>query len=269
MESTEQEEIVYIIYLLLEKEIDNLFTPAVNSFLDESFIGKFLYELSYRNEIKLFLNTVLNSLIIKLENINFNYYSLEIINKTKIDNNSISNSSFSNLELNKSLNTTLNSSFKSSNSKFEISEQINKDNINKDINEIFNDCELRKKLEEETNILKRELLLKHLRYIKSSKNKELFSNNEILSTINKSLNYISKESINNYNLGYELIKNFIDDFFTNLNNVTIIPYLIKIVCKIIYVLVEKKFKDITTIQKNSLVCEFFFGGLVRFCKHMN
>ena len=262
MESTEQEEIVYIIYLLLEKEIDNLFTPAVNSFLDESFIGKFLYELSYRNEIKLFLNTVLNSLIIKLENINFNYYSLEIINKTKIDNNSISNSSFSNLELNKSLNTTLNSSFKSSNSKFETNEQINKDNINKDINEIFNDCELRKKLEEETNILKRELLLKHLRYIKSSKNKELFSNNEILSKINKSLNYISKESINNYNLGYELIKNFIDDFFTNLNNVTIIPYLIKIVCKIIYVLVEKKFKDITTIQKNSLVCEFFFGKII-------
>ena len=106
------------------------------------------------------------------------------------------------------------------------------------------------------------MLLKHLRYIKSSKNKELFSNNEILSKINKSLNYISKESINNYNLGYELIKNFIDDFFTNLNNETIIPYLIKIVCKIIYVLVEKKFKDITTIQKNSLVCEFFFGKII-------
>ena len=263
MESTEQEEIVYIIYLLLEKEIDNLFTPAVNSFLDESFIGKFLFELSYRNEIKLFINTVLNSLIIKLENINFNYRSLEIINKTKTDNNNTNLYYSLNFD-NRSLNTTLNSSFisKSSNSKFEINEQNNKDYLNKDINEKFNDFELRKKLEEETNALKRELLLKHLRYIKSSKNKELFSNNEIISTINKSSNYISKESINNYNLGYELIKNFIDEFFINLNNETIIPYLIKIICKIIYILVEKKFKGITTIQKNSLVCEFFFGKII-------
>ena len=263
MESTEQEEIVYIIYLLLEKEIDNLFTPAVNSFLDESFIGKFLFELSYRNEIKLFINTVLNSLIIKLENINFNYRSLEIINKTKTDNNNTNLYYSLNFD-NRSLNTTLNSSFisKSSNSKFEINEQNNKDYLNKDINEKFNDFELRKKLEEETNALKRELLLKHLRYIKSSKNKELFSNNEIISTINKSSNYISKESINNYNLGYELIKNFIDEFFINLNNETIIPYLIKIICKIIYILVEKKFKGITTIQKNSLVCEFFLVKLL-------
>ena len=32
MESTEQEEILYIIYLLLEKEIDSLYTPSVSTF---------------------------------------------------------------------------------------------------------------------------------------------------------------------------------------------------------------------------------------------
>ena len=31
-ESTEQEEILYIIYLLLEKEIDSLYTPSVSTF---------------------------------------------------------------------------------------------------------------------------------------------------------------------------------------------------------------------------------------------
>ena len=83
MESTEQEEMLYIIYLLLEKEIDKLNTPSINSFLDDSFISKFLYELSNRYEIKCYINVVLNSLIRKINDISCNYHSLDILNDIK------------------------------------------------------------------------------------------------------------------------------------------------------------------------------------------
>ena len=74
---------LYIIYLLLEKEIDKLNTPSINSFLDDSFISKFLYELSNRYEIKCYINVVLNSLIRKINDINSNYLSLDIFNDAK------------------------------------------------------------------------------------------------------------------------------------------------------------------------------------------
>ena len=51
-ESTEQEEILYIIYLLLEKEVDTLNTPSLFSFMDTGFLSTFLMEFSNRYEIK-------------------------------------------------------------------------------------------------------------------------------------------------------------------------------------------------------------------------
>ena len=40
-ESTEQQELLYLIYLLFEKEIDALNTISYNSFLTKSFLGNF------------------------------------------------------------------------------------------------------------------------------------------------------------------------------------------------------------------------------------
>ena len=65
MESAEQEEIFYIIYLLLEKEIDNLCAPLSNSFLNDSFLAEFLLELGNKYEIKNYIDITLNSVIEK------------------------------------------------------------------------------------------------------------------------------------------------------------------------------------------------------------
>lgn len=67
MESTEQEEMLYIIYLLLEKEIDSLFTPSVSTFLEQSFISNFLTEMGTRSEIKHYIDIILNDLIKQIE----------------------------------------------------------------------------------------------------------------------------------------------------------------------------------------------------------
>ena len=78
IENNEQEEILYIIYLLLEKEIDSLFTPSVSTFLDKSFVSMFLSELANRYDIKHYIDIILNYLIRNIEEINISFYSLDI-----------------------------------------------------------------------------------------------------------------------------------------------------------------------------------------------
>jgi hypothetical protein len=78
IENNEQEEILYIIYLLLEKEIDSLFTPSVSTFLDKSFVSMFLSDLGNRYEIKHYIDIILNYLIRNIEEINISFYSLDI-----------------------------------------------------------------------------------------------------------------------------------------------------------------------------------------------
>ena len=59
-ESMEQEEIIYLVYLLLEKEIYKLIIPCDQSFLDDSFLAQFLKEMASRYEIKNYIDIILN-----------------------------------------------------------------------------------------------------------------------------------------------------------------------------------------------------------------
>ena len=62
-ESTQQEEILYIIYLLFEEEIDKLNSPSILSFLEDSFLADFLIEIGNKLENKNYLDLILNGLI--------------------------------------------------------------------------------------------------------------------------------------------------------------------------------------------------------------
>ncbi len=78
IENNEQEEILYIIYLLLEKEIDSLYTPSVSTFLDKSFVSMFLSEMGNKYEIKHYIDIILNYLIRNIEEINISFYNLDL-----------------------------------------------------------------------------------------------------------------------------------------------------------------------------------------------
>ena len=73
---------------------------------------------------------------------------------------------------------------------------------------------------------------------------------------------IAKESIEQFNNGVALVTNFIDDLLTNLENDTIVPYSIKVICKFIYILMKKKFKTITKFELNNFVGRFLFDKLI-------
>lgn len=64
----------------------------------------------------------------------------------------------------------------------------------------------------------------------------------------------------NFNIVVELIEMLFENFK---NNIKIIPYSIKCICKIIAVLVEKRFPNITTLERNTFISEFFFEKIFK------
>ena len=70
-ENMEQDEIIYLVYLLLEKEIDKLIVPSEHDFLDDSFLAQFLKEMGSRYEIKSYIDIILNDLNLLFRRISF------------------------------------------------------------------------------------------------------------------------------------------------------------------------------------------------------
>ena len=283
IENTEHDEIIYIIYLLLEKEIDILNTPSEQTFLDESFISNFLKEMSSRYEIKNYIDIILNELICNLEELHSIVYYLNIIRtprnpkieeileitdegelrpKCKEDKRDIK------LILNISNDTK------------DIEQNIkDKNNVNKkSVKQLKNDnslinylpedisCEITERFlienfEKESNEVMRQFFLKHIKKFKKSDNPALFNPYILYENLIKKKTIIAK-SIGQFNKGFNLITDFIDNLLSNLENDIIVPYSIKVICKFIYTLMKKKFKNITKIELNNFVGRFLFDKLI-------
>ena len=321
VESPEQEEILYIIYLLLEKEIDSLISPSVESFLKDSFLNEFLIELRNKSDIKKYLDIVLNTLIRELDETNFEYCSLDIINNSKIHlknykEQGIKNSFFdmenqtfyinksfyinktfssqftfiSNNAINNDINSSMNHevkkiiprsisgaisrTFARSKSKsyklpiFVITnDEITQETIpiNSYITgEFFNDLNenyLKELYRKENDEFMKCFFIKHLRKIQLLKDNNLYNCHHYYFDLMIKNGLISKTSINQYNKGYKIIKEFIDKLLNNLSKKNIIPYSIKAICKMIYILIKKKFKKISSMDINTLICHFLFDKL--------
>jgi hypothetical protein len=78
IQNPEQEEILTLCFLLLEKEVGSLSTPSVASFLDTSFIGKLLKNLSRRQDFKAYLSMIIGELILNMENSTDNFLEIDI-----------------------------------------------------------------------------------------------------------------------------------------------------------------------------------------------
>ena len=306
MESAEQEEIFYIIYLLLEKEIDNLCAPLSNSFLNDSFLAEFLLELGNKYEIKNYIDITLNSVIREINEVHSNYFSMNIISKSKshykkfMENKetytfwNMKKLNFSENELffsrligysedlnNKSMEITLpkkafsesaknknklNKSFHKnmmSNQKKELKYEKKPINelLDKNFFNIINENNIKYLYENEKDKFMKCFFIKKLKQIRSFKNPNLYNCRNYFEKMIKAEN-ISKTSIEYYNYGYKLITEFIDKLFSKLEVKVIIPYGIKIVCKLIYLLLKKKFQNISEMQLNIMVCRFLFDKLI-------
>ena len=66
----EQEELLILVYLLLEKEISSMNLASCSSFLENTIIGVFLKSYTKKQELKNYLSMTLGSLILSIENDN-------------------------------------------------------------------------------------------------------------------------------------------------------------------------------------------------------
>ena len=73
----------------------------------------------------------------------------------------------------------------------------------------------------------------------------------------------STEVLSLYQNYFSYIKNVIDSILKYLiENMHLIPYSIKCICRMISILIKNKFNDISEIEENSFICNFFFSNII-------
>ena len=294
----EQEELLILIYLLLEKEINSMNSASVASFLDDNYsiLGKFLKSYTKKPELKNYLSNTLGSLILSIENepnsldLNISIIKNTIDTEKKYNNISRKNNSIQS----------------SSNDIFE--ENLTKDipkcriNLDKRINELSSDSDDEDNDELDSNIINDNLSTSSLNtsYRKMSiemnndysneinqKNLNERINNEKdpnlkeffirqLERINKDPNiFTNKKFLNNlkvveqneiltiYRRNFLRIQEYIDLIIQSLiDKISAIPYPLRSICKLIYMLIKKKFPNISIYETNAFVGEFIFGKCI-------
>ena len=251
-----QNNLMYIITLLLKNEINN-FENEENpmKFLDvNSTCGYLLYELRSKDDTQIFIKKVIEEVVGQID---------EYPNKICFDTNKI----------NEYITNRYNKIY------YDLTDDLSEEEI---LNEI-----VKNRLGNETkNKFKLEKMNDFNKYLKDIEIEIDFKNNidnEIINYYNTNffqknnsftnlIDNFLKENINNFKYkkqtlifhqnDFYIVKNFIESFLKNLiENLNIIPYSIKTICKIISILIKKKFPKISIIRHNGFIARFFFCAL--------
>ena len=278
-----EDNLIYVLTLLLKNEINNLENyNNVDNFLNDNSPCKYLLnELRKKNDVKTFFKSVIYDVVENLELkhsetiINFdigqiqkdmqlkleksknkvpknNSVSEDFIRKSifsETDNSSIRYNSANLLESIDTLNPDC--SFTSTYSKLENENEKFVSHLN-DLQENFLEDQLN---EYKDNPNMEEYIKRQIQ--KSIEDKELFSNKKFIDSVYNS--QYTEEVYDAYKNDFVKVIKCIDEILENLKNkIHLIPYSLKIFCKIISILISKKFPDITTTEKNSFIGMFFF-----------
>ena len=96
--------------------------------------------------------------------------------------------------------------------------------------------------------------------IKNCEKDDSYGNQKLLQNIFDSP--ISKEVLASYQIEFSKIINTINKLIENLlQDLYLLPYSVKCVCKIIFLLLNKKFGNIGEVQRNAFIAKFFFNKL--------
>ena len=309
----EQEELLILCYLLLEKEIVSMNSASASSFIDEtsSFVGKFLKSFTKKQELKSYLSMTFGDLILSIENDSEdncldlnpmrieNYLNIQLKkenNKIKEEDSNMlshfeelgfltSNIPKCSININKNLvleddddndneaptseSKIFTSSIESSNvskPKEEIVLSMVDDNENNDSNAQkdaynidINQEELNNRIQNETNQNLKDFYLKQLERI--NKDPDIFTNKKFIQSLNEHGNKM--QIIMKYKKNFLFIKDKIDYIIQILlDKLTTIPYTLRCVCKMIHMLIKKKFDKINTYERNAFVGQFIFGKCI-------
>ena len=298
----EQEELLILIYLLLEKEINSMNAASVASFLDDNYsiLGKFLKSYTKKQELKNYLSNTLGSLILSIENepnsLDLNITNIKNIIISENKGKNISKRS-SNLSQGLPLNDILEGSLTNDIPKCRINldkrinelsldsndedddDEINenKDNenlsssslntssrkmsldTNKDYSNEINQKNLNDRINSEKDPNLKEFFLRQLERI--NKDPNIFTNKKFLNSISDFPE--QNEIIKIYRRNFLKIQEYIDLIIQSLiDKISTIPYPLRSICKLIYMLIQKKFPNISKYERNAFIGEFIFGKCI-------
>ena len=233
-----EEQLIYIIAILLKNEI-NALKNIKSPFLNETNCCIILQELSKKNEIIFFFKNIIIELFKKLEN---TYSLTDIIFEPETINETIKY--FSNNKIN------------------EISRKINKDmkiTIDNYIFINFDENTVNAKSTEYKD--KKDMHDFFGKIIKDLKSLEKPLNNKIISIITdeEKSEIIFQYYKNSIFQVIDIINLLFDKLINNLDS---LPYSIKCICKIISVLIQKKFPQAIKVEQNRFLINFFFQILL-------
>ena len=278
-------ELSNLIYKLLEDEIISMNSATVEDFLNNnSFLGKFLTTYVKKDEFRLFFGKLLKPLILSIDNQDDDCLDLSIINiksklnkkereKEKEKEKSVSNKinikedEFDFKNLYKDIKRTTIVFKKNKDLDDDVKKDEEKNNIKNDENE--NNPEYFVELTQDVLISKirnekdkdmKDFYIYQLEQINSDP--EIFTNNGLKNILNE-YSKESKDILNKYKQNFIFIKQLIDSLLQELiDKINIIPYSLKCICKIIYILISKKFPKLPKFYRNSFIGKFFFDKCI-------
>ena len=267
-----EDNLMYLLTLLLKDEINQL--NNINdseSFLKESACGFLLEELRKKSDIQAFFKNIIFN---DVENLEINYSSLKFgfkVSRLRDDyiiQRRKEPKSKKKAKKDEGYIKYMRDSVDNSNNNLEESNSIyrNKKQIQEDL-ENFN----RKYVPD----LDKSSLKSLINDYKDNKNmydylsqkiddckiKDIYSNQLLLDNLYKC--QFSKELLFQYQYYFNIIIKFIDSILDKiLNNIHLLPYSVRCLCKIISKLITKKFPTINENEKNSFIAKFFFDKLL-------
>lgn len=244
-----EDNLMYVLTLLLDSEINNLFNikQYEKLFLDDSPCSYLLEELRKKNDIQSFFKTIIFNSVKQLEiksslKLNFNVdIILNDFKKRESKNKNLcqiyERASKNNKKI-KEEQDLFKEKYCPMLDKRALEQIINDNKNNKKMNEFLN--EKLKDMDSEPNIYSNSLLLTNL-----------YGSNYMV------------QLLLIYKKYFLIVTEFIDNILENIiNNLHQLPYSVKCLCKIIALLIKKKFPLISEVEQNCYIAKFFFGKLL-------
>ena len=255
--------LLYLIYFLLNEEINNINSKkqddpikCYDNFLNNSACSFILEQLQKKKDVQTFFKTILINVVQDLELSSVNKEMIfdlkkieqEIESKTKGRKGSTDNNRY-------------NRNIYDSNLSFEIQDGTVDNEFFKSYISLFNNEYLKNFLSKnESNKPMADYINYHIK--ENEKKKNLYFP-EAFYRKNKDES-LFEEIMNEYQKNFDIIINLMNDLFKNLlNNLYLLPYSIKCICKMIFHLIKKKFKSFNIVQQYAFMSKFFFGKLFK------
>ena len=270
-----EDNLMYMLTILLKNEIDGLNNiNQSENFLKNTPCGQILEELKKRSDIQhFFKNIIFND----VKNLEVNYSSLKFKFKIKNlieDYNELRNDSKNKgkhkiddeyLKFGANEEDASSISLEDSNINYYRNKkqlQSSLENFNRKYIPDLTKKVLKEQIEElKDNKRMFDYCYSKLNQYKNDQNDEIYANKNFLENLYKC--EYSKELLFQYQNYFTIVINFIDSLLDKIiNNAHLLPYSVKCLCKIISLLINKKFPQINEIEKNDFIANFFFGKLL-------